>query len=342
MNAKIIEGLIAVRNGINLILEGYQPTVSVEESKETTKTEPVVEKTVETPVAEAPATTEEVAPKTVTREQLDGMTYNNIKKLAKEMGISAVGNREDITARILGEAPEAEIEETPAEEAPAKKTTKKTEPEEVEVDERENDPLYAKVVETVADMSNEEIADILADIGVSAKGTREALIEKVVQAVRDGLLDFDDEDEEEVEETPAPAKVATGAPAPAEVDEDEEDLTNDIDNPAMTEARRKAILAQDNSIRKQFKKGEVTRDNLVEFLQSFYDTDEDMDDMSDDDLLDTYIDAVCRLVDDDGDLVEEGAYNLNGEPACCGRVLVYSEDTNVFICEHCGEEYEAE
>ena len=110
----------------------------------------------------------------------------------------------------------------------------------------------------------------------------------------------------------------------------------------MTEARRKAIIAQDNSIRKQFKKGEVTRDNLVEFLQSFYDTEEDMDDMSDDDLLDTYIDAVCRLVDDEGDLIEEGAYTLNGEPACCGRVLAYSEDTNVFICEHCGEEYEAE
>lgn len=346
MNAKTIEGLKAIRNGIDLILEGYaEDTIIPAESTE--KKTPVVETKTETPKVEA--VPEETATTSVkgnlTREQLDGMTYNNIKKLAKELGVSAVGNREDITARILGET--VEVEPEAVTEAPVKeteKTTKKTEPEEVEVDEKDNDPLYAQVVEAVADMSNEEIADVLADIGVSAKGKREALIEKVVQAVRDGLLDFDDEDsEEEVEETPAPAKKAgKGAPAPVEVEEDEEDLTNDIDNPEMTEARRKAILAQDNSIRKQFKKGEVTRDNLVEFLQSFYDTEEDMDDMSDDDLLDTYIDAVCRLVDDEGDLVEEGAYTLNGEPACCGRVLVYSEDTNVFVCEHCGEEYEAE
>ena len=349
MNAKIIEGLKAVRDGIEMILAGCvdedTPVVNDVTTKQEAKSKSVEVESVET-VTEAPETTE-VAPKTVAREQLDGMTYNNIKKLAKEMGVSAVGNREDITARILGESVEAETEEAPVEEAPAKTTKKtkveKTEPEEVEVDEKDNDPLYAKVVDTVAEMSNEEIADILADIGVSAKGKREALIEKVVQAVRDGLLDFDDEDEEEVEETPAPAKKAEKAPAPVEEDEDdEEDLTNDIDNPEMTEARKKAILAQDNSIRKQFKKGEVARDNLVEFLQSFYDTDEDMDDMSDDDLLDTYIDAVCRLVDDEGDLIEEGAYTLNGEPACCGRVLVYSEDTNVFVCEHCGEEYEAE
>ena len=350
MNAKIIEGLKAVRDGIDLILEGYVPT-TIPAEEPTAKKTPEVETKQETPKVESAPAEETVAPAPVkgnlTREQLDGMTYNNIKKLAKELGVSAVGNREDITARILGETVEVEPEAV-AEEAPAKNTTKKTaEPEVVEVDEKDNDPLYAKVVDAISDMSNEDIADILADIGVSAKGKREALVEKVVQAVRDGLLDFDDEDEaeEEVEETPAPAtKKTKEAPAPVETedDDDDEDITNDINNPDMTEARKKAILAQDESIRKQFKKGDVTRDNLVEFLQSFYDTDEDMDDMSDDDLLDTYIDAVCRLVDDEGDLIEEGAYTLNGEPACCGRVLVYSEDTNVFICEHCGEEYEAE
>lgn len=190
-------------------------------------------------------------------------------------------------------------------------------------------------------MTNEEIADVLVDIGLSAKGKREALIEKVVQAVRDGLLDFDDEEDEEEETEVAEAPVAKEAPV-EDSDEEEEDNTNDIDNPAMTEARKKAILAQDEEIREQFSKGDVTRDDLVEFLQSFYDTEDDMSDMSDEDLLDTYIDAVCRLVDDEGDLVEEGAYSLNGEPACCGRVLNYSEDTKMFICEHCGEEYEAE
>ena len=335
MNAKIIEGLKAVRGGIDLILEGYADEQSVETVSTPTQNE-VESKSVqrrkavqaEETVAEAPTANEVKEVPAVTREQLDGMTYNNIKKLAKDMGISAVGNREEITNRILGCTPDETA------------TVEDEAPEEVPVDEKNNDPIYAKVVDAVADMTNEEIADVLVDIGLSAKGKREALIEKVVQAVRDGLLDFDDEDEEEETEV-AEAPVAKEAPA-EDSDEEEEDNTNDIDNPAMTEARKKAILAQDDEIRKQFSKGEVTRADLVEFLQSFYDTEDDMSDMSDEDLLDTYIDAVCRLVDDEGDLIEEGAYSLNGEPACCGRVLNYSEDTKMFICEHCGEEYEAE
>lgn len=335
MNAKIIEGLKAVRGGIDLILEGYADEQSVGAVSTPTQNE-VESKSVqrrkaiqaEETVAEAPTANEVKEVPAVTREQLDGMTYNNIKKLAKDMGISAVGNREEITNRILGCTPDETA------------TAENEAPEEVPVDEKNNDPIYAKVVDAVADMTNEEIADVLVDIGLSAKGKREALIEKVVQAVRDGLLDFDDEDEEEETEV-AEAPVAKEAPV-EDSDEEEEDNTNDIDNPAMTEARKKAILAQDEEIREQFSKGDVTRDDLVEFLQSFYDTEDDMSDMSDEDLLDTYIDAVCRLVDDEGDLIEEGAYSLNGEPACCGRVLNYSEDTKMFICEHCGEEYEAE
>lgn len=336
MNAKIIEGLKAVRGGIDLILEGYADEQSVETVSTPTQNE-VESKSVqrrkaiqaEETVAEAPTAKEVKEVPAVTREQLDGMTYNNIKKLAKDMGISAVGNREEITNRILGCTPDETA------------TAENEAPEEVPVDEKNNDPIYAKVVDAVADMTNEEIADVLVDIGLSAKGKREALIEKVVQAVRDGLLDFDDEEDEEEETEVAEAPVAKEAPV-EDSDEEEEDNTNDIDNPAMTEARKKAILAQDEEIREQFSKGDVTRDDLVEFLQSFYDTEDDMSDMSDEDLLDTYIDAVCRLVDDEGDLVEEGAYSLNGEPACCGRVLNYSEDTKMFICEHCGEEYEAE
>lgn len=317
MNAKIIEGLKAVRGGIDLILEGMTSDTCVNEvapQKAEAKT---------TPKAEPVATNEGATiTATFTREQLDGMTYNNIKKLAKDLGISAVGNREEITNRILGGSVEAPNEEEA--------------PKEVPVDDKDNDPVYAKVVESVSDMSNEEIADILVDIGVSAKGKRESLIDKLVKAVKDGLLDFDDEDEDEETEEEAPA------PQPTADDEEEDDDTNDVDNPNMTAARKKAILAQDDEIRKQFKKKEVTRADLVEFLQSFYDTEDPMDDMTDDDLLDTYIDAVCRLVDDDGNLVEEGAYLLNGEPACCGRLLTYSKDTKMFICEHCGEEYEAE
>lgn len=334
MNAKMIEGLKAIRDGINLILEGCEeslPTANPTKGVEAPKT-----------VAKQEETVSEVTE--VTREQLEGMTYNNIKKLAKEMGIPAVGSREEIVSKILGEE-NSESDEAVPETKPAEKKGKKTSeaPKEVPVDDKDNDPIYAKVKEAVSDLENEDIADILADVGISAKGKRESLIDKVVKAVKDGLLDFDD-DEEESEEVAdeAPAKKTNSKESEESEDDEEEDLTNDIENPNMTKARKEAIIAQDEEIREQWENDDISREDLVEFLQEFYDTDDDMSDMSDEDILDTYIDAVCRLVDDDGDLVEEGAYTLNGEPACCGRVLAYSEDTNVFICEHCGEEYEAE
>lgn len=325
MNAKTIEGLKAIRNGIDLILSSEDVSTAEEFEQMTMEetVEPVkkTRKTKKTEEAPAPVGTE--ASEGITREKLDSMTYNNIKKYAKEHGFSAVGNRDEITARILGES-------APAPVVP-----------EVEEDDTPVDPLYDRVVSSVADMSNEEIADLLVEVGLSAKGKREALLDKLVQAVRDGLLDFDDEDSEdggEDEESDEETVPATEE----ESDEIDEDNINDTDNPDMTKARKDAILAQDAEIRQQFKSKELKKKDMIEFLQSFYDTEEDMKDLTTDELLDTYIDAVCRLIDDDGELVEEGAYMLNGEPACCGRHLSYSEDTNKFICEHCGEEYDAE
>jgi hypothetical protein len=98
----------------------------------------------------------------------------------------------------------------------------------------------------------------------------------------------------------------------------------------------------DKEIRRQLKKKELKRDDMVEFLQQFYATDEDMSEYSDAELVETYIDAVCRLIDDSGETIEEGSYMLNGEPACCGRHLDYDEKNSRFVCEQCGETYDAE
>lgn len=337
MKATLIDGLKMMREGLDIVIENLEVSTT-----QKGKAEPATTKANTAPVEESdtPVTG------TLSREQLDGMSYNDLKKLAKSMGIPAVGNRDEITDKILGvevEIPDdAEVEEEPKPKKSSKRGKTATAPQEVEVDESDNDPLYAQVSEAVTDMSTEDIADLLADVGVSAKGKREALIEKLVQAVRDGLIAFDedeDEDEgEEIEDTP----VANTPDNEDESDEDEDDDVNNIENPNMTEERRNAILAQDKDIRKKISKGKVTREELVDFLQKFYNTDEDLDDMSDEEVVDTYIDAVCRLIDDEGDLIEEGAYSLNGEYACCGRHLIYSEDTEVYICEHCGEEYEIE
>lgn len=342
MNAKTIEGLKMIEEGLKTVINSLEgEKISSAETKATEKkTSPVVTPD-EAPVSESVPVTGNL-----TREQLDGMSYNNLKKLCKDLGIPAVGNRDEITDKILGvevEVSEEADEEAPAPKAKTSKRGKTATPEEVEVDEEDNDPVYAQIVEAVADMETEEIADLLAEVGVSAKGKREALIEKLVQAVKDGLIDFSDEEDEEAEvdetaDVPAPST----AKEEADEEEEEDDGVNDIENPDMTEERKNAILAQDKSIRKKFSQGKVKREELEDFLKKFYDTDEDLSDMSDEDILDTYIDAVCRLIDDDGDLIDEGAYSLNGEYACCGRHLSYVEETGVYICESCGEEYEIE
>ena len=103
------------------------------------------------------------------------------------------------------------------------------------------------------------------------------------------------------------------------------------------------MKSYDKDTRAQFKKGEIERDDLVEFLCDFYDEDKKTyKKKSDKEILDAYIEASSNLIDDDGEIVEEGAYTVNGVPYCCGRPLSYDEDEGKYVCEHCGGEYEAD
>ena len=110
-----------------------------------------------------------------------------------------------------------------------------------------------------------------------------------------------------------------------------------------TPEHKKAVAAYEKDTRAQFKKGKLDRKDLVEFLCDFYDKDAKTYKKADDDeILDMYIEASSQLIDDDGELVEEGAYTVNGVPFCCGRPLTLDEDNGKYVCEHCGAEYEAE
>lgn len=64
--------------------------------------------------------------------------------------------------------------------------------------------------------------------------------------------------------------------------------------------------------------------------------------VSTNDLVEQYLMISANLIDDDGNVVEEGAYTINDEPYCCGKPLKYDENENKFICEVCGEEYEGD
>src|SRR3712207_8912315 len=73
-----------------------------------------------------------------------------------------------------------------------------------EEDEDEEDDSEEEEVEDLAEelglteLSLEELADILSDYGLSTKGKKQALIDRIVQGVEDGVIEFEEgEDSEE-------------------------------------------------------------------------------------------------------------------------------------------------
>ena len=97
MNAKTIEGLKMIEEGLRAVINSLEGETFSAETKATSKeTYPVV-KSDKVPESENVPVTGNF-----TREQLDSMSYNNLKKLCKDLGISAVGNRDEITDKILG------------------------------------------------------------------------------------------------------------------------------------------------------------------------------------------------------------------------------------------------
>lgn len=343
MNAKMIEAMKGIRDNLSVLIEEMEGSDSPKTAKVTaeateTKTEEVKTETPKTSRKEREANEKLPNPNDeLTQEQLDGLSYNNLKRLAKEMGIPAVGSRDELTQKILnfdGEVPESDNTE---EEAPAPaKSSKKSNPveEDNEDDEEEVDPIVEKVNEAVEDMTDEDIMDILADVGVKAKGKRQALISAVIKAVRDGKIDLDDEESEDDEDE-------ADTEAESESEEVEYDV-NDPENPDMTEERKAAIEAYESEIRADFENGDLTRKQLIEWLNDFYDTKDSMKKKSDEEILTDYIHCSCLFVNDEGEMPEEeGAYTVNGVPYCCGHELAYNEDNDTYICEVCGAEYEA-
>lgn len=357
MNAKMIDALKGIHSNLGVFITEMENMNKT--SHDTTEDEVV-------PKAEAPATkpvTKETAPAKTTRkereasetipdvsnglteEQLNALSYNGLKRLASEMGIPAKGSRADLTEKILayeGEVsnPDAEDETVEEEETPAPKSTRsrkiqKTQPVEEEFDdedEGDEDPIVAKVNEAVAEMTNEEIADLLADVGVKVKGgKRQALIDAVIKAVNEGKIDLDDEDSDEEESDEETA------------DESEEYDVNDPENPDMTEERKSAIEAFKSETENDFSEGTITRPQIIDWLNEFHGTKDKMKKKSDDELVEEYIYCVSLLINDEGEMTEEeGAYTVNGIPYCCGHELAFNEDTNTYICENCGGEYEAD
>ena len=316
-----IEALKLICTGVEALIaieEGSAPIVSAPAPSEKKADVPAVEKE-EVPAVETVPTEEVASYVPMSEETLKGMGYADLKALAKNVGVSAKGTKSQLL-KVLIEYFKNMDEETPVEAPPQEEV-----PAEVETDEAtEGEDTRAVVLRMIEEneMSDDDIREVLKDAGMSDKGKHEALIDKLVSAIDDGIIQLEDEEDDE--------------PAPAEVEAEEEESNE----PAITPERAKGIEKLMEEVDEQFKDGSLTASDIREFLDQFGDVTIPKK-ASADKLLELYKENVSMLVDDEGNVCEEGAYFINNVPYCCGRPLNVADD-NTATCSVCGETYEFE
>lgn len=286
---------------------------------------------VEEPVEEVVTTTN--------REVLEAMSYNELKVLAKENGVKAIGSKLSLIDKILEAQANSvdpnttmtteqveEVEEEQEETIPQEEETVEFEEEAIE-DEEEN--LYTKLVTETQDMSDEEIADILADVGISPKGRRQALLSKLEQAVRDGLIAFDDDEDEE---------------EPVEEEVTETPQEEEVTEIAGSEERIAKVEELYENYLTQYEEGEISDKDIQDFLKDYYNEgaeySEIVETYTNEEMAEHYALIHAQLVDDEGEEYDWGEpYIVDDEYWCSGKPMKMLNE-NTLYDEVTGEEFE--
>lgn len=352
MNKKLLRAIEEAIKGLNMVAEAIKAEgADADENSAPAKRTPAGRKASEkkAPAKSAPAKKtadedEDDSAGEYTYEELMDMPYNDMKKYAKSVGVTAMGSREKIVNDILKtygvEAPDEEDEdedEAPKKKAPASKkapagkktpASKNSAPvEEEDEEDEEEDEVTAQVNEAVKDMEDSEIAELLKQAGLPSKGKRTALIARVIKGVKDEVIDLDGEEDE---------------------DEDEEsiyDSLNDYENnEEIPEERAAAIKKFEAATNKKVKAKTLKMAMIKKALTAYYGDEADLSEAGDEELVEAYIDMKCRFIDDEGDNYDgtDDAYYVNGMLACHGYICEESEDGSSLVCPVCGAEYENE
>lgn len=316
------------------VIEALQETKveSTEEPKNWSTNDEPVKTTLQAPAPldEVAESDEDVAVEETEISEVDlgSMKLKELREYAEELGINSKGKRAELEERIQeflnSEESEEEDLDEEVEDDDVEEFEESDEDEDSEDEEgSEDDEKYAQVREYVENASDEEIKDTLKELGLSTKGKREALIEKLYQAVKDGLFEFAEDDEDEDEDTEDVE----------DIEESEEDDSED------TEERIQGIEELNEKVREDFESGDLTRKDMTAYLKQVgVAVTKKVDD---DNVLDMYIEKLSLLVDDEGEFHEEGEdpYTINGVPYCCGAKLEELEDGG-YKCNVCGAEYD--
>jgi len=343
-----LDALKAIAEGINALIDleiGNAIPVSEESNQEEkpkkSKVTSLAEKKAEKKVEEKEEATEEV--------DVDSMDYRQLKAYASEIGVKAKGTKGQLLKAVKdflangGEEAEEEVEEKsakkPARGVASMKAEKKTEEvEEEEEDDSEEENTTIKEVECAIEeqeLTDDDLRDILKDLGLSTKGGHEVLVSKLADAVDAGELSLDDDEvEEETDEAEDEAEEEDVA------NEEEKDAEEDDEEAEITDERKQAIDDFTAETTEAFENEELSVEDMRDFIKNF--GEKISKKASDEEVLAKYIECASMLIDDEGNTVEEGAYMLNGVPFCCGHALEISEDGTSGKCSICDEEYEFE
>lgn len=314
------------------VIEALQETKveSTEEPKNWSTNDEPVKTTLQapTPLEDVEESNDDVAVEETEISEVDlgSMKLKELREYAEELGINSKGKRAELEERIQEflnseESEEEDLDEEVEDDVEEFEESDESDEDEDSEDEEgsEDDEKYAQVKEYVENASDEEIKETLKELGLSTKGKREALIEKLYQAVKDGLFEFA-EDDEDVED----------------VEEESEELLDD-----MTPERAEGVEELQEKVYADFESGDLTRKDMTTYLKQVgVAVTKKVDD---EDVLEMYLNKLALLVDDGGEFHEEGEdpYTVNGVPYCCGAKLEVLEDGG-YKCNVCGAEYDDE
>lgn len=266
---------------------------------------------------------------------LGSMKLKELREYAEELGLNSKGKRAEVEDRIREfldnqeDSEDEEVEEPEVEEESEEPEIEENEDSEEDEDSEEaeddevEDETYAKVMQYVNEASDDELRETLEELGLSSKGKREALIEKIYQAVKDGLFEFEEDEEPSEDVEPE--------------EETDEETSEDL---GMTEERAKAIEAMEEQVQEEFEEGKITHKEMVAYLKQVGIAVTKK--VEDEAVVEMYTEKLALLIDDEGEFHDEGGdpYNINEVPYCCGAPL--EEIEGGYRCNVCGTEYEAE
>lgn len=273
-----------------------------------------------------------------TAEQLAAISFNDLRSLGAKLGVNAGGNRASIEANILalsagGAANAAESggdAPAQAEKGGAASETENEAPEEEEAGEEDEqgEPSQEDEIRRACEgMTDAELQEALKSAGQRASGKRAALIDRIVKAVADGILDWTEDEEEDG------AAAGEEGEAWRPCGDFAELAANDPSKCEITPARL-AKLAEIDAMRDDGGESEAEMDGfLAAHFGSGYDP-KAHGTAGRKALL--YCEVMKLYVDDDGDEHDaQEAYYLNDALYCCAKPVDAQG-----ACAVCGDEYD--